>query len=184
MERRLEKQDRLMPAMAEMRDHATEAAAFLKALANDQRLLVLCALLEGPLSVGDINERVPLSQSALSQHLSVLRDAGSSLRPANRKRFTTRSLPARRCKSWRCCMQPSARRQSRQPVPGRPAVNRPSVPASIDAKAWGTTSLEDIIGRCSPWFRACVRRAASWRPDTPSPPAPAAPWPCRDPRWS
>ena len=70
------KPDRLMPAMDEMRDHATEAADFLKALANDQRLLVLCALLEGPLSVGDINERVPLSQSALSQHLSVLRDAG------------------------------------------------------------------------------------------------------------
>jgi DNA-binding transcriptional ArsR family regulator len=62
--------------MASMRDHATEAAAFLRALANDQRLLVLCALLEGSLSVGDINERVPLSQSALSQHLSVLRDAG------------------------------------------------------------------------------------------------------------
>jgi DNA-binding transcriptional ArsR family regulator len=70
------KADRLMQPMDEMRDHATEAAAFLKALANDQRLLVLCALLEGPLSVGDINERVPLSQSALSQHLSVLRDAG------------------------------------------------------------------------------------------------------------
>ena len=67
---------RIMPGMAEVREHATEAAAFLKALANDQRLLVLCALLEGPLSVGDINERVPLSQSALSQHLSVLRDAG------------------------------------------------------------------------------------------------------------
>ncbi len=67
---------RPMPAMDEMRDHATEAAALLKALANDQRLLVLCTLLEGPLSVGGINERVPLSQSALSQHLSVLRDAG------------------------------------------------------------------------------------------------------------
>ena len=70
------KQDRPMQDMAAMRDHATEAAAFLRALANDQRLLVLCALLEGSLSVGDINERVPLSQSALSQHLSVLRDAG------------------------------------------------------------------------------------------------------------
>ena len=66
----------IMPGMAEVREHATEAAAFLKALANDQRLLVLCALLEGALSVGDINERVPLSQSALSQHLSVLREAG------------------------------------------------------------------------------------------------------------
>ncbi len=69
-------QVRVMPAMAEVREHATEAAAFLKALANDQRLLVLCALLDGPLSVGGINERVPLSQSSLSQHLGVLREAG------------------------------------------------------------------------------------------------------------
>lgn len=65
-----------MQGMAEVREHATEAAGFLKALANDQRLLVLCSLLEGPLSVGEINGRVPLSQSALSQHLGVLRDAG------------------------------------------------------------------------------------------------------------
>jgi DNA-binding transcriptional ArsR family regulator len=62
-------------SVAEVRDHAGEAAAFLKAMANDQRLLVLCALLEGPLSVGEINDRVPLSQSALSQHLGVLREA-------------------------------------------------------------------------------------------------------------
>jgi DNA-binding transcriptional ArsR family regulator len=67
---------RALPAMAAVQEHATEAAAFLKALANDQRLLVLCSLLEGPLSVGEINERVPLSQSALSQHLGVLREAG------------------------------------------------------------------------------------------------------------
>jgi len=70
------RQQRAMPAMAQVREHAVEAAAFLKALANDQRLLVLCALLDGPLSVGDINQRVPLSQSALSQHLGVLREAG------------------------------------------------------------------------------------------------------------
>lgn len=62
--------------MAAIQEHAHEAAAFLKALANDQRLLVLCSLLEGSLSVGEINERVPLSQSALSQHLGVLREAG------------------------------------------------------------------------------------------------------------
>lgn len=72
----LAKRDRTLPAMVEVREHAIEAAAFLKALANDQRLLILCALLDGPLSVGDINERVPLSQSALSQHLSVMREAG------------------------------------------------------------------------------------------------------------
>jgi len=70
------KRDKLIERVAAVREHATEAAAFLKALANDQRLLVLCSLLDGPLSVGEINERVPLSQSALSQHLGVLRDAG------------------------------------------------------------------------------------------------------------
>jgi ArsR family transcriptional regulator, virulence genes transcriptional regulator len=61
--------------LSAIQEHAGEAAALLKSLANDQRLLVLCCLLEGPLSVGEINERVPLSQSALSQHLGVLRDA-------------------------------------------------------------------------------------------------------------
>lgn len=67
---------RFQPELAAVRSHAADAAGFLKALANDQRLLVLCSLLGGPLSVGEINERVHLSQSALSQHLSVLREAG------------------------------------------------------------------------------------------------------------
>lgn len=62
--------------VAELQHHAGDAAKFLKALANDQRLLVLCSLLEGPMSVGEINARIDLSQSALSQHLSVLRAAG------------------------------------------------------------------------------------------------------------
>lgn len=62
------------PARA-IKPHADKAAAFLKALANEQRLMILCNLLEGPLSVGELNERVTLSQSALSQHLGVLREA-------------------------------------------------------------------------------------------------------------
>ena len=62
--------------MSAVQEHAGEAAALLKALANDQRLLILCSLLEGPLSVGGINARVDLSQSALSQHLAVLRTNG------------------------------------------------------------------------------------------------------------
>ena len=69
------KQKELSP-MAAVAKHASEAAAFLKAVANDQRLMVLCCLLDGPLSVRGINDRVPLSQSALSQHLGVLREAG------------------------------------------------------------------------------------------------------------
>jgi DNA-binding transcriptional ArsR family regulator len=58
-----------------IKPHADKAAALLKALANEQRLMVLCNLLEGPLSVGELNERLNLSQSALSQHLGVLREA-------------------------------------------------------------------------------------------------------------
>ena len=63
------------PSLAQVETHAAEAAALLKALANEQRLQVLCVLLDGPHSVGEINSRVTLSQSALSQHLAVLRDA-------------------------------------------------------------------------------------------------------------
>lgn len=59
-----------------MAAQADTAADLLKALANPQRLRVLCLLIEGERSVSQINERVPLSQSALSQHLAVLREKG------------------------------------------------------------------------------------------------------------
>jgi ArsR family transcriptional regulator, virulence genes transcriptional regulator len=59
-----------------MRGHADDAARLLKALSNRSRLMVLCSLAEGELTVGEINARVPLSQSALSQHLAVLRHDG------------------------------------------------------------------------------------------------------------
>lgn len=57
-----------------MRRHARSAADLLRALGNEQRLLILCTLAEGELSVGALNERIALSQSALSQHLGVLRE--------------------------------------------------------------------------------------------------------------
>jgi DNA-binding transcriptional ArsR family regulator len=59
-----------------MRAHAGDAARLLRTLANDQRLLVLCMLVESELSVSQINERLDLSQSALSQHLARLREEG------------------------------------------------------------------------------------------------------------
>lgn len=53
---------------------ANEAASVLKAMANECRLLVLCHLsVSGELSVGELVERIGLSQSALSQHLARLR---------------------------------------------------------------------------------------------------------------
>jgi DNA-binding transcriptional ArsR family regulator len=63
-------------ALGEMKAHAADAAGLMKTLGNEQRLLVLCSLTEGPLTVGELNRRVPLSQSALSQHLAKLREAG------------------------------------------------------------------------------------------------------------
>ena len=62
--------------LEQMHEHAGEAADLLKALGNEQRLLILCNLLEQPLSVGELNQRVKLSQSALSQHLALLLEAG------------------------------------------------------------------------------------------------------------
>ncbi len=57
-----------------LREHAAEASGLLKALANENRLMILCTLLDQELSVGALNSRIDLSQSALSQHLAVLRD--------------------------------------------------------------------------------------------------------------
>lgn len=59
-----------------MQEHALAAAALLKALANESRLMILCTLMESEMSVGELNAKVPLSQSALSQHLASLREAG------------------------------------------------------------------------------------------------------------
>lgn len=71
---------RSAPAMqelaAEMAAQADSAAGLLKTLGNPQRLRILCALVDGERSVGEINAFVPLSQSALSQHLAVLRAQG------------------------------------------------------------------------------------------------------------
>jgi ArsR family transcriptional regulator, virulence genes transcriptional regulator len=67
---------RLARSARAMQPHAQEAATLLRALANEQRLMILCHLVQEPLAVGQLNERLPLSQSALSQHLAVLRDCG------------------------------------------------------------------------------------------------------------
>ena len=62
--------------MQQMRAHACEASGLLKAMGNEQRLLVLCQLVDGEASVGQLQAGSQLSQSALSQHLAVLREAG------------------------------------------------------------------------------------------------------------
>ena len=52
---------------------ARRASALLKAMSNEHRLLILCQLLHGECSVGELERLIGLSQSALSQHLARLR---------------------------------------------------------------------------------------------------------------
>lgn len=64
------------PSPREMAQHAEHAAGFLKLMANPHRLMILCHLIDTELSVSELNHHLTLSQSALSQHLAVLRNAG------------------------------------------------------------------------------------------------------------
>ncbi len=67
-----------MPEMDldQMRSNAGAAANLLKSIANETRLLILCTLANGERSVGGLNQSIKLSQSALSQHLAILRREG------------------------------------------------------------------------------------------------------------
>jgi len=60
-----------------MKDKAKKVAELLKILANENRLIILCALIEAPQSVSKLLEKVPnITQSALSQHLAILKVHG------------------------------------------------------------------------------------------------------------
>ena len=54
-------------------EKAESAVSLLKAISNDKRLLILCALHRGEKNVGELENGIQLSQSALSQHLARLR---------------------------------------------------------------------------------------------------------------
>ncbi len=60
---------------ADMRARAQEVAVHLSMMSNANRLMVLCHLLDGEMTVGALLGRLELSQSALSQHLARLREA-------------------------------------------------------------------------------------------------------------
>ncbi len=60
-----------------MEEKAKQIASLLRILANEHRLLILCALLNGSLTVGEIHQYTPnITASALSQHLNQMRMAG------------------------------------------------------------------------------------------------------------
>lgn len=76
VDKTVDKQRLMMSSAAQMTDHAADAAGLMKALGNESRLMILCVLADGERSVGDLNEIIPLSQSALSQQLARLRRDG------------------------------------------------------------------------------------------------------------
>ena len=80
----------------EMAEHADDASRLLRALANPSRLVILCLLGEGEMSVGQINAKVPLAQSALSQHLAVLRRDGlvATRRESQTIYYSVKPVPA------------------------------------------------------------------------------------------
>ena len=53
-----------------------KASSFLKSLANAQRLRILCLIMEGERPVGELAEAIELNQSAVSQHLALMRREG------------------------------------------------------------------------------------------------------------
>ena len=60
-----------------MEERAKQIAELLKVLANENRLMIFCALMERPMAVNELARRVPkITQSALSQHLALLKAHG------------------------------------------------------------------------------------------------------------
>lgn len=62
--------------LQELQSRALRASGLLKAMSNPVRLIILCQLAEGEKSVGELEPVVNVSQSALSQHLALLRQRG------------------------------------------------------------------------------------------------------------
>jgi DNA-binding transcriptional ArsR family regulator len=79
-------------------DSADRSAALLAVLGNAKRLLVMHHLLQGELAVNELARRVNLSQSAISQHLARLREAGlvETRRDRQTIYYSSRSEIARR----------------------------------------------------------------------------------------
>jgi DNA-binding transcriptional ArsR family regulator len=63
-------------AVSEMLEKAVEASEFLKKLANPNRLMIVCALVDGERSVRDLEDTLQIRQPGLSQQIAELREAG------------------------------------------------------------------------------------------------------------
>jgi DNA-binding transcriptional ArsR family regulator len=62
--------------LVSLQSAAEDACALLKVLANPDRLLLMCQLSQGEMSVGELEARLGIHQPTLSQQLAVLRESG------------------------------------------------------------------------------------------------------------
>lgn len=76
---------------------ADSASDLLKALANRHRLLIVCQLIDGERSVGDLAALLDIRDSTVSQHLALLRKDGlvTARRDAQTIYYSIGSDPAR-----------------------------------------------------------------------------------------
>jgi DNA-binding transcriptional ArsR family regulator len=76
---------------------ADQASDLLKALSNRHRLLIICQLIDGERSVGELAEFLNLRDSTVSQHLALLRKDGlvAARRDAQTIYYSIASAPAR-----------------------------------------------------------------------------------------
>lgn len=64
------------PDPEQMGTQASQAASFLKTMANERRLMILCHLVDGERSVSELEQLLDMRQPALSQQLARLREEG------------------------------------------------------------------------------------------------------------
>ena len=79
-----------------MQGAADQASELLKSLANRHRLLILCQLVDGERSVGDLAAFLKARDSTVSQHLALLRKDGlvATRREGQTIRYAIASRPA------------------------------------------------------------------------------------------
>jgi DNA-binding transcriptional ArsR family regulator len=108
----------LMPAAADA------ASSLLKSLANRHRLLILCQLIDGERSVGELAEFLGARDSTVSQHLALLRKDGlvTPRRDGQTIFYAIASDPARQVLrtlfAIYCTPTPVCRERQRRPARG------------------------------------------------------------------
>lgn len=80
-----------------MRERAGRASQLLSAMSNEKRLMILCQLVEGERTVGELADLVGIRQSTVSQHLALLKKDGfvASRRDAQSQYYSLAGAEAR-----------------------------------------------------------------------------------------